>query len=150
MPNAQRLRYGRVSELYRIYLCTAVVRDRRPIFTDWQAGRLLIHTIRWQDTQGFTRTIAFVVMPDHIHWLFELRGSASLSRVMQSTKKHSARSVNRLVGRRGSLWQPGFHDHALRREEDLREMARYVVLNPIRAGLVRSLREYPLWDAMWI
>jgi REP element-mobilizing transposase RayT len=47
-------------------------------------------------------------------------------------------------------WQEGFHDHALRREEDLRDIARYIVLNPVRAGLVRNIREYPLWDAVWL
>jgi putative transposase len=69
---------------------------------------------------------------------------------MKSAKSYSARSVNAAISERGSLWQDGFHDHAIRREEDLRAIARYVVFNPVRAGLVRSLRDYPLWDAMWI
>jgi REP element-mobilizing transposase RayT len=65
-------------------------------------------------------------------------------------KSRSAIEINRLLGRRGRIWQKGFHDHAIRKEEDLRAVARYVVANPVRAGLVQSVRDYPHWDARWI
>ncbi|MGA9470718.1 MAG: transposase, partial [Candidatus Macondimonas sp.] len=48
------------------------------------------------------------------------------------------------------IWQPGFHDRAMRREEDLRSAARYLVGNPLRAGLVEKAGDYPHWDAVWI
>jgi hypothetical protein len=37
----------------------------------------------------------------------------------------------------------------IRREEDLVSIARYIVANPLRAGIVKSVREYPHWDAVW-
>ena len=43
-----------------------------------------------------------------------------------------------------------FHDHALRANEDLRQAARYVIANPIRAGLVRRVGDYPFWNAIWV
>ncbi len=89
-------------------------------------------------------------MPDHLHWLLELDGGVSLSQLVSSVKSHSAKKVNQRRGRTGSVWQDGFHDHAVRREEDLRNLARYVVMNPVRAGLVGSIRGYALWDACWI
>ncbi|MNL58136.1 hypothetical protein D3C87_1817490 [compost metagenome] len=69
---------------------------------------------------------------------------------MQKTKSLSTRAVNMTSGRRGSLWQQGYHDRALRRDEDLVKLARYVVANPLRAGLVEKLGDYPLWDAIWV
>jgi REP element-mobilizing transposase RayT len=48
------------------------------------------------------------------------------------------------------VWQNGFHDHALRQEEDLAEVARYIVANPLRAGLVERLGDYPHWHAIWL
>ena len=48
------------------------------------------------------------------------------------------------------LWQEGFHDHALRKEEDLVKLARYIVANPLRAGIVSKIADYPLWDAVWL
>ena len=41
------------------------------------------------------------------------------------------------------LWQDGFYDHVLRREEDSLAIAAYIVANPVRAGLVKSVTEYP-------
>lgn len=88
-------------------------------------------------------------MPDHFHWLIELQ-SGSLSELMQKTKSLSTKAVNQATGRNVGLWQRGFHDRALRREEDLAKMARYVVANPLRAGLVERLGDYSLWDAIWV
>ncbi|MCY1446959.1 hypothetical protein D9M71_635550 [compost metagenome] len=48
------------------------------------------------------------------------------------------------------IWQKGFHDHALRHDEDLQDVARYIVANPLRAGLVKRAGDYPLWDAAWL
>ena len=150
MPRGQhRLRKGRYSERSRAYLCTTVVRERRRVFSDWRLGRLVVDQLRWQEARGATRTIAFVVMPDHLHWLFELTGTSALSSVVASVKKRSACAINASIGSSGSIWQPGFHDHAVRREEDLKEIAYYVIQNPVRAKLVRSIRHYPLWDARW-
>jgi REP element-mobilizing transposase RayT len=69
---------------------------------------------------------------------------------MQQLKSRTAIALNRSTGRSGTVWQSGFHDHALRREEDLKATARYLVANPLRAGLVKSLRDYPFWNAVWL
>jgi REP element-mobilizing transposase RayT len=102
------------------------------------------------DALLLTDTWTFVVMPDHIHWLFELTGRDDLSDVMARVKSMSARNVNLALGRSGAIWQPGFHDHRVRREERLAAIARYVVRNPVRAGLVTSVQDYPLWHARWL
>jgi REP element-mobilizing transposase RayT len=150
LAHSKDLRIGRWSAPGQVYLVTTQTRDRQPVFADLGHGRALVNTLRWNDEAERTRTWAFVVMPDHLHWLFELGGEVSLSRVVASAKSFSTRRINERRGRSGPVWQTGFHDHALRKEEDLRAVARYVVMNPVRGGLVRSVREYPLWDARWI
>ncbi len=50
----------------------------------------------------------------------------------------------------GRIWQRGYHDHAIRYQESIKDIARYIVANPLRAGLVKSLRYYPYWNAMWL
>ena len=149
-PHSYRLRTGRASEPGRIYLVTTVTRERRRLFAELTHGRTLVDGLRWSDGRGRTLTWAFVIMPDHLHWLFALTGETPLSQVVGSVKKYSARRIAARLGEAGGIWQPGFHDHALRAEEDLRETARYVVMNPVRSGLVRSIAEYSLWDAGWI
>ncbi len=143
------LRQGRYSETGQIYLITAVTDRRVRVFDDFWCSRSLIRELRAADALGWSTTWAFVVMPDHLHWLVGL-GSSELSRLVLRVKSRSAIAINRAMGQAGRLWQKGFHDHALRKEESLQAVARYVVANPVRAGFVKSVREYPHWDARWL
>ena len=96
------------------------------------------------DELNKSNTLAFVIMPDHIHWLFQLNQSHTLTKVVHSIKSISAHQVGK------PIWQTGFYDHAIRKEEDIQSIARYIVANPIRAGLVKSVGDYPHWDAIWL
>ncbi|MBU0901061.1 MULTISPECIES: REP-associated tyrosine transposase [Pseudomonas] len=149
MPHSKQLRLGRFSEDQRVYLLTATVEKREPIFADFQLGRLLIAELRAAHCDGLVESLAWVVMPDHLHWLLVLQ-RGSISELMRRVKGRSARQINSLAHRSGRLWQDGFHDHALRHEEDVLPVARYIVANPLRAGLVKRVGDYPLWDAVWL
>jgi REP element-mobilizing transposase RayT len=148
-PASHRLRRGRYAETNRIYLLTTNTFGRTPIFKNFALGRLVVDQFRNAQHQGMANSQAWVVMPDHFHWLVELQ-QGSLGDLMQKTKSMSTKTVNQFTGRRVTLWQKGFHDRALRREENLVRVARYVVANPLRAGLVKKLGDYPLWDAIWV
>src|SRR5471032_1453799 len=148
-PNSHRLRQGRHSEKGRGYLITVVVHQRRQIFTDWQLGRLLVTEFRRAHEQKWVSSIAWVIMPDHFHWLVQLE-QRSLAQLMQAIKSRSTLNINRASGTQGSFWQTGYHDRAIRDDEDLRPFARYIVANPLRAGLVEKIGDYPLWDPCWL
>ena len=145
-----QLRKGRFSEANRIYFVTAVTQNRRSVFEDYVIGRLLVRELARERSRGELESLAYVVMPDHLHWLIQLKDGADLSKCIQRTKSFSARVLNAKLGWTGRFWQKGFHDHALRKDEDLFNYARYLVANPLRARLVGSLRDYPLWDAIWV
>lgn len=147
--HGRNLRLGRFSEAGRIYVLTSVTHDRPCLFVDWQVGRFVAQEFRRADDSGVTGTLAWVVMPDHFHWLIELR-AGSLGEVVRGVKSRSAKAINRSRKGGGPIWQKGYHDRALRREDDVAEIARYIVANPLRAGLVSKLGAYPLWDAKWI
>jgi REP element-mobilizing transposase RayT len=147
--HANHLRSGRYSQSGQIYLLTAVTRLREPLFSDWRVGRLVVEQFRQAQTEEQANSLAWVVMPDHFHWLIELQNN-TLAGLMRATKSRCARTVNARLGRTGQMWQKGFHDRVIRREEDLRAVARYIIANPLRAGLVRRVQDYPLWDAIWL
>jgi REP element-mobilizing transposase RayT len=149
LPSSHLLRIGRFSEQGRIYLLTSNTKNREPLFADWRVGRLVAKAFDQAEHDQLAVSLAWVVMPDHFHWLMELK-HRSLSEVVARTKSRSNLAVNKALERSGSVWQQGFHDRAIRREEDLVDVARYVVLNPVRAGLVRRVGDYPLWNAIWI
>ncbi|AWY41951.1 transposase [Pseudomonas putida] len=147
--HSHRLRSGRYSEAGQIYLLTVVVSNRQPVLSSFEAGRLVVHAFRKAQQEQSANSLAFVVMPDHFHWLIELK-NLPLRSLMGRTKSRTTVALNRLLQREGSLWQSGFHDRAIRKEEDLQAVARYIVANPLRAGLVEKAGDYPLWDAIWL
>jgi len=143
-PRGHALRRGRVSEDGRAYMITTVTRDRRPIFNNLNTARALVGTLQSAQDHEHAFTLAYVIMPDHLHWLMQLGDGMSLARVVRAVKAISARRIG------GSIWQKGFHDRALRREEDLADVARYIIANPVRAGVANSVWSYPHWDAVWL
>jgi putative transposase len=145
-----RLRAGRVSQQQQIYHITSSTLQRQQHFSGFSEGRLVVRAFRREEELGHVNTLAFVVMPDHFHWLFVLVGSIELATIVGNAKSLSARWINRSLHRTGPLWQPGYYDRAIRREEDIAAIARYIIANPLRAGLVTRIGDYPLWDAAWI
>ena len=145
--NSSALRKGRFSEVGRIYLVTFATHNRQPILQHWSVVREIVKVMRAESS--VTETLAYVVMPDHVHWLIQL-DHKSLSETVQTLKSITSRRIKRITGLAGPVWQAGFHDHALRKDEELINVARYVVLNPVRAGLVTRVGGYPYWDAKWL
>jgi len=144
-----RLRLGRRSIARHVYLCTTVTHGRVRYFEDLFLARIVMRAFAHYDATGTTRTLAAVVMPDHFHWLVQLTGTTTLQGLMKGVKSFTANSINRRLGRDGPVWQAGFHDHGVRRDESLARIARYVIGNPLRAGLVVDLGDYPHWHADW-
>ena len=125
-----RLRLGRRSLDGQVYLVTFATAGRHAHFGDWPmaaaACRILTATSQWQRS----RLLAWVLMPDHWHGLVELGGFDSLPACVGRVKGRSAR--------------------LLRQAHPAMDAARYVVMNPVRAGLVRRIGDYPFWDAVWL
>ncbi len=150
-PHTRDLRKGRVSEPGRVYHVRTSTAAKRSLFKNFHLGRVVVHSLRFLHGRGDLESLAFVVMPDHLHWLFRLGDAQSLDRIIQSMKSHTAQIINQHRGVAGeAVWQSGYFDRALRAEEDIRDAARYIVANPLRAGLCRHIGDYPLWDAVWL
>ena len=124
-------RYSKQNYVYHITTCTY---RRKPLFSDFDCGRLVIHEMAQLHDTNVVRSLAFVVMPDHLHWLFQLTGSHSLSGIANILKGRSAYAINQQTGRKGAVWQKGFYDHAIRANEELKEVSQYIIANPLRAG----------------
>ena len=134
----------------QIYLVTTTTLGRIPLFADWRLGAIASRALANRELWRDARLLCWVLMPDHWHALIELGSGTRLDAVLNRIKAVSAREVNRAAGGTGAVWARAFHDRALRDEDDLVAAARYVVANPVRAGLAHSVREYPFWDAIWL
>lgn len=145
------LRKGRYSEQQRVYFVTTILAEREQrYFADFSCARYVVAEMRALHDDKVVCSLAWVIMPDHVHWLFQLGERMDLSAAIKRFKARSAYRVNGYLNRQGALWQKSFYDHALRKDEDVRGVARYIAANPLRAGLVEHIGDYPLWDAIWL
>ncbi|MGY5941940.1 REP-associated tyrosine transposase [Stenotrophomonas forensis] len=147
MPSPALLR-GRCSTVGCFYVVTTVTAGRQRVFADPRCVDALTDELRASDCKGITRSLAWVVMPDHLHWVLQLR-EGTLGRCMQSLKSRVAIAINAHSGEGRPVWQRGYYDHLIRNEEDVRQQALYAMANPVRAGLASTLGEYPFAWCCW-
>ena len=137
------LRKGRVSQSGMAYHITTVTQNRTPYFASLDSGRKVVRQLMALQAEGRAETLCYVVMPDHLHWLMVLH-EGKLPETVRLLKGRSAHAIGQ------AIWQANYYDHAVRQDEDLRKMARYIVANPLRANLVGQIGDYSLWDAVWL
>lgn len=143
IKGSSEIRKGRQSIVNGAYHAVFNTRNRQSIFSDFELAHTMRLCLKASDAQCHSETLAYCIMPDHIHWLFILK-QHSLSAVIARTKSDFSRKTQ------SKIWQDSFYDHAIRSDEALIEVARYIVANPLRAGLVKNVSEYPHWDTIWL
>ena len=143
------LRAGRHSQKNGIYFITTTTYQRIPWFQDLSFASIMCRNLESPQGLSDANNLCWTVMPDHVHLLLQL-GDTPLHKVINRLNSRTARLLNQEIGRTGRFWAPGYYDHALRKEEDMLNIARYIVANPLRKGLVKRLGKYPYWNAIWI
>jgi REP element-mobilizing transposase RayT len=149
MKRSDLLRKGRVTIKNHFYSLTLVTHKRQNKFKYLILNRLIIQEMRHLNDTEAAKTIAFVIMPNHIHWLIQLGEKETLSQVIKTFKGRCAK-VARDNFSIHQLWQRNYYDHLIRNEDDLIINARYIISNPLRAKIVKSIALYPYWDCIYI
>jgi REP element-mobilizing transposase RayT len=84
---------------------------------------------------------AWVVMPNHVHAIFEPR--TPIPTIMRWLKGRTSRVANRILGLTGTpFWQDEVFDHWVRSAEELQDLIGYVENNPVKAGLVEAKEQW--------
>ena len=99
-----------------------------------QIARLVADAIRHFDASRY-RLLAWCVMPNHVHVVLRLLPGQELAAVVHSWKSYTAKQINQILRRSGSLWGREYYDHLIRDKGQLDRIIRYVINNPIKAGL---------------
>lgn len=92
------------------------------------------------------RLLAWVVMPNHVHLLVEIWQTPQ-SELVKDWKGYTARRINRILGRRGTLWQADYWDRYIRDEDHYRKVLHYIEWNPVMARLAKSPEQWPFGSA---
>lgn len=126
------LRRGRVSVAGARYFLTLCTRDRRTELVREVVGGAVLREVMTMEGESLWRVMALTVMPDHLHMLVELGERLTLSKAVSRLKAKTAADLRRV----DVVWERGFFDHRLRRDDKVEAIVRYIALNPVRAGLV--------------
>jgi REP element-mobilizing transposase RayT len=126
---------------YRYHVVLSTHR-REPHFREHDVCARFVEVVRARAIEEAFDLLVYCVMPDHVHLVVEgLTEGADLRRFVRATKQMTGFSF--ACERRGRLWQKGWFDRVLRREEQTLDVCRYVAANPVRARLAATLRDYP-------
>ena len=91
----------------------------------------------------------WVVMPNHVHTILWPMPNFTLSEILKSRKRHTARQANLILGATGEMfWQPESYDHWIRNDEEKARICRYIRMNPVKAGLCKAPEDWK-WSSAW-
>jgi REP element-mobilizing transposase RayT len=92
----------------------------------------------------------WVIMPNHVHLILWPMPKYTVSEILRSRKRHTARQANILLGRTGeTFWQPESYDHWIRNDEEKSRIRPYIRNNPVTAGLCESPEEWR-WGSAYL
>jgi len=116
---------------------------------DPRTARIVVVTLlAGEQERQFYRLRAWVVMPNHVHVLWE--PFVDMPAITRWVKGSTARQANLLLGRTGRVfWQDESYDHWVRNRYQLEKTVRYIEWNPVHAGLARTPEDWPWSSAAW-
>jgi putative transposase len=115
---------------------------RKVAFTDVDAVELVRAQILRASEPSGMNILAYCYMPDHLHLLVEgTTATADAKRFFRLAKQYSGYHYAR--AHRNRLWQRYGYEHLLRPDQLWEEVAKYILENPIRAGLAVTCDAYP-------
>ncbi len=124
------------------YFITTNTKDNIPIFETSHCCAL-----RSDDFVSYRKDLEFliygyVIMPTHFHWIIHPSDKADVPLIMKKVKGHSSFKINKLLGRKGNLWQENYYDHGIRNRRDFEEKIKYIHKNPVEDNLVFRMKDY--------
>jgi len=123
------------------YFVTICTKNKSNYFTEESFNKKIIECLISEKNRNNISVYVYCLMPNHLHLLISPDNfGISISKFIGGFKSKSTR----LGWKKGikKLWQDRFYDHILRRNEDLKEIAQYILNNPVRKGIVESYGDY--------
>jgi REP element-mobilizing transposase RayT len=127
------------------YSLTFCAIQRRLIFTNDEVVSLVLAQISRAAAENQFGVITYCFMPDHLHLLVEATADSSdCNQFIARLKQYSGYYYSAAYHEK--LWQRYGFEHVLRDDEITMVVAKYILENPIRAGLVKRVQDYPFVD----
>jgi len=126
-----------------VFSVTVSTHPRRPIFDDVPFGLECVSLLKDVCRRRGAFLHAYCLMPDHASLLLGVGSREALAPPVMAWKALCGQA-RRQRGSWAPFWERGFAERPVTGPDAVRAAARYVVEKPVRAGLVRDARDYPL------
>jgi putative transposase len=136
--------YSKPNQIFSITICT---KDHKSLFKNREWATAIIDTLKTGPFGKNVKCYAYCLIPDHLH----LQLSPIDGNLIDQIDRWKSYTTNLLQksGLEGPCWQRSFYDHALRKDEDIKTVAEYIVNNPVRSKLAINWIDYPFSWHKW-
>jgi len=124
------------------YFVTANAYNGQALFQSERVATLLIETLFNYRRQGKYLLHEFVIMPNHLHFLFTTINDTTLERAIQLIKGGFSYRAGKQLNIKGEIWQRSYVDHRVRDTSDFLQHKLYIRRNPVREHLAESAEGY--------
>ena len=109
-------------------------------------ARMVGEAIAYRDKSKYD-LYAYCIMSNHVHMVFRLLKNGSedeypVTKILQSLKRFTAGKGNELLDRSGQFWHHESYDRVIRDQDELESTIKYVLNNPVKAGLVDEWQDW--------
>jgi len=115
-------------------------------------AKIIKEAIHFRDDNEYD-LYAYCIMSNHVHVVFrhlEKEGNNStnqnllpVTRILKNLKSYTGLQANKCLNRTGSFWQEESFDRLIRNENELENIIRYTIFNPVKANLIKDWKEWP-------
>ena len=126
----------------KAYFVTICTKDQQKVFTDSKTINEQLGLLNSCCEQEKFSVWVYCFMPDHLHLLLISGENSDLIKFIRTYKQLTGYGYKKATGK--ALWQKSFYDHILRKEENIPQVIRYILENPVRKGIVEYFADYPL------
>ncbi|MFD2203112.1 transposase [Shivajiella indica] len=112
-----------------------------------EAAKTVADSLHFWDKKKI-ELLCYCIMANHVHVLMRLFDNSetetpkALNQVMHSIKLYSAKKCNEFLGLEGNFWEEESYDRLIRNRKELRSIMRYILNNPVKAGLCKEMTDW--------
>lgn len=151
MPSRKVFKKSKTLRNAWYFRCSDKFLDSNPNGPYWLANKaiagIVFQSLLFNHGRHYTLH-AFCIMSNHVHVLLTAnRGAPPLSKIMQQHKSFTGREANLILERTGQFWELESYDHVVRNNVAFERILRYILNNPVKAGLVKNWQH---WSYSWV
>jgi putative transposase len=145
----QNVKHKKIFDFYDSLLAKYPLKNN--ILTKPEIAQIITNVFH-EFNKEFYDLFCFTIMPNHVHLLLRIKKRDNgeyheMQFIIKKVKSVIAREVNKILGKSGSFWQREYFDYCARSEKEIMTITNYILMNPVKAGLVDLPEE---WQWSWV